>query len=203
MNFTDNDASIKLNKLDLDRQKKNRDAFQTVAINDCLEKHFNGKKTASISFHLYRRSLDLPGNRSVIRGNDWVVEDLADKIARRFSRELNRHFYGHAADRYGKSVRIVVSLHNDSNPHLHILAEVLDERGGIDALKSFTKNFCLESFNRHKDVMPNPYVSETFSVKQSLSYNNDNDKARGRDVRDGKVRGWDFLEGVDSLRLVV
>jgi hypothetical protein len=203
MNLTDNAENLKLNKRDLDRQKKIRDADQTAAINECLEKHFDGMKTASISFHLYRKSLDLPGNRSTIRGNDWVVEDTADKIARRFSRELNRHFYGNAADRYEKKVRLVVSLHNDASPHLHIVAEVLEDRGGIAALKSFTDEFCLKSFNKFKDILPKAYVEETVSLKHSLSYNNDNDKARGRDVAAGKAKGWDFLEGVDSFRFSV
>lgn len=203
MNLIDNDTNAKLTKQDLNRQKRVRENDQSKLINDWLVNVFGERKTAAVSFHLNRKAFDHPGNRSTIRGNDWIIEDVADKIARRFSKSLNRHFYGKSADRHDRTVRIIVCLHNDNNPHLHIIAEVLDERGGISALKEFADEFCIKSFNTFKDILPKVYVDETFSVKRSLSYNNDNDKARGGDLYDGKIRDWDFYEGAESIRLVV
>lgn len=197
-----NAADYRLNSQELIRVKKRQERKQSKEINRWLVKHFSGKETASISFQLYRREMDTLGRQTAFRGNDWLVEDTAVKIAKRYSNELNRFLYGNATRRYGKKIKLAVCFHNDCNPHLHIISEVDESRGGVSALKEFTESFCLESFNKFKDVLPKVYVEKTISVRDSLNYNNDDDKARGWNQDDGKVRGWDFLEGMESLILV-
>ena len=194
--------NYKLNTQELIREKKKQERKQSKEINRWLVKHFSGKETASISFQLYRIGMDTLGRQTAFRGNDWLVEDTAVKIAKRYKNELNRFLYGNAAKRYGKKIKLVVCFHNDSNPHFHIISEVDESRGGVSALKEFTEEFCVKSFNRFKDVLPKVYVEKTISVRSSLNYNNDDDKARGWNQDDGKVRGWDFLEGMESLILV-
>ena len=130
---------------------------------------FQGKKVVSIRIHL---------NWFYIDRN--LKQEFAVKVARRFRNEISRFYFGNEARR-GKLAASVIHLHQEDEPHLHILVE-LPETKAIEDVRNFVRQFMFtprQQWNGRKlfdcilqnNVSGNQYVEETTTIIGSLIYN--------------------------------
>jgi hypothetical protein len=189
MNISDEVVrDCELTKVDLQRKKQAQDKAQLNLLRSWLaNQHFQGCRTASITIHLKRDK-----RHASFSTSSWKVEDQADRISIMFFRYLNKKLYGKGFRNHGKHVRFCASLHIEGgNPHLHVVAEIPEDRSDLELFKRITEEFCRQQ-SLWNEVAANPYVDETRFNKGALQYNNDNTKCRD----------FDDIDGPESLRLV-
>ena len=127
--------------------------------NNWLAQRFDGKETVYVVIDLLPCRID-SGEKQ------WLSQDIIEQTARRFRNKINQHYFGHAARRFGKELKMNIHLHQEPHKHYHIVIEK-PEAEILLKFHSVIEDICL------KDgwIKPMPYFGLTKSESADQAYN--------------------------------